>query len=91
MRSIFSGMSFLLNLRSLDPHPKYRVPTFYTLGVTSKVNGFYQKNKINIRPGFETTIKVLPEIIETTKNFDYLNQDIRNEIFHCLDHVLIVL
>ena len=45
----------------------------YTIGVTRKNNQIDQKISVHkLRPGYHTTIQVVPNILETTSAFDDL-------------------
>ena len=51
----------------------------YTIGISGKSDYVDQKrNAILIRPGQQTMIKVFPRLVETTKDFDYLENKERN-------------
>ena len=51
----------------------------YTIGISGKSDYVDQKrNAILIRPGQQTMIKVFPRLVETTKDFDHLENKERN-------------
>ena len=64
---------------------EYYIP--YTLGVTNKESSFAQKKQILLRPGFHTSIKVVPKLTETSDDFNSLSQrDRKCKMGHEMDH-----
>ena len=67
-----------LNLKPYTNQLYSPVALPYTLGVSSSKNIFDQKrNLIHLRPGNHISIKVLPRLIKTSTDFDWLDIDMR--------------
>ena len=68
------GLQFWTNMKpySKQPYGPSYIP--YTIGLSGKKNFIDQKNSLyKLRPGYHTTIHVIPKIIETTSSFDNLD------------------
>jgi hypothetical protein len=69
----------VVNMRPYVSLPFNAAHLGYTLGISTKVNLIDQKrNLIDILPGFKTVVKVIPQLINTTKSFDEMAVSTRN-------------
>ena len=69
------GLQFWVNMKPYSDQPFGPSALPYTIGVTGKDNLIDQKISVHkLRPGYHTTIHVVPKILETSADFD--NMDI---------------
>ena len=67
-----------VNMKPLKIQPHSDTAVQYTVGISNPRNHFEQKrNLILLKPGYQTSIKILPNIITTTTEFKGLERDIR--------------
>ena len=51
----------------------------YQIGISSKIDSFSQRvNSIPLKPGYHLTIKVVPNMLKSTKEFSELDLNVRN-------------
>ena len=72
------GLQFWVNMKPYTNQPFGPTYIPYTVGVSGKNTFIDQKTSLHkLRPGYHTTIHVIPKILETTSAFNHLELDTR--------------
>ena len=72
------GLQFWLNMKPYTNQPYGPTTLAYRIGVTKQNTHFDQKISTHkLRPGYHTTIQVIPKILETSSDFDSLDLETR--------------
>ena len=76
--TLILGLQFWINMKPYSNQLYGPTALPYTVGVTAKNTFIDQKTMIHkLRPGYHTTLHIVPKILETTSAFNDLDLDIR--------------
>ena len=74
----FVGLQFWVNMKPYTNQPFGPSHLSYTIGISGKNDFIDQKTSLHrLRPGYHTTIHVIPKILETTSDFDNFDLNTR--------------